>query len=53
MPAGMAHAKPETSEVQLNGTSELMDLLHIDVETDTVDPKPGREDLPCSVSAQW
>ncbi|XP_005751126.1 tRNA methyltransferase 10 homolog B [Pundamilia nyererei] len=48
MPAGMAHAKPETSEVQLNGTSELMDLLHIDVETDAVDPKPGREDLPCS-----
>lgn len=53
MPAGMAHAKPETSEAQLNGTSELMDLLHIDVETDAVDPKPGREDLPCSVSTQW
>ncbi|XP_039463826.1 tRNA methyltransferase 10 homolog B-like [Oreochromis aureus] len=25
-----------------------MDLLHIDVETDAVDPKPGREDLLCS-----
>ncbi|XP_047437748.1 tRNA methyltransferase 10 homolog B [Mugil cephalus] len=44
----MAHVQSEMCEMQLNGVPELMDLLHIDVEIDVVDGKPGREDAPCS-----
>ncbi|KAK2899909.1 tRNA methyltransferase 10 homolog B isoform X2 [Channa argus] len=35
-------------EIQLNGVSELMDLLQIDVDTDVAEDKPGREDALCS-----
>lgn len=38
----------EVSHVQLNGASELLDLLHIELEADVVEDKPGREDAPCS-----
>ncbi|XP_028284921.1 tRNA methyltransferase 10 homolog B [Parambassis ranga] len=44
----MAHSQPETCEMQLNGVSELIDLLCIDVETDAVEDRPGRDDAPCS-----
>uniref|UniRef100_A0A3Q1G4C5 tRNA methyltransferase 10 homolog B n=1 Tax=Acanthochromis polyacanthus TaxID=80966 RepID=A0A3Q1G4C5_9TELE len=40
----MAQNSPEMCEMQLNGVSELMDLLHIDVDADVVDDRPGRED---------
>ncbi|XP_059210919.1 tRNA methyltransferase 10 homolog B [Centropristis striata] len=38
----------EVSELQLNGASEEMDLLQIDVETDEVEDRPGREAAPFS-----
>ncbi|XP_026208258.1 tRNA methyltransferase 10 homolog B [Anabas testudineus] len=41
----MAHIPTDECEMQLNGVSEAMDLLHIDVETDLVKDKPGREDV--------
>ncbi|XP_029382239.1 tRNA methyltransferase 10 homolog B isoform X2 [Echeneis naucrates] len=37
----------EVSDMQINGVSEIMDLLHIDVESD-VEIKPHREDSLCS-----
>lgn len=37
-------------EVGLSEVSEMMDLLHIDVETDVVEDRPGRGDALCSVS---
>lgn len=43
----MAHIPYDMCEIQLNGVSEAMDLLHIDVEHDVVDVKPGR-DVPYS-----
>lgn len=46
----MAHIPTDECEMQLNGVSEAMDLLHIDVETDLVKDKPGREDVQYSVS---
>lgn len=49
--AKMADVPSEECDMQMNGVSEVMDLLHIDVETDVVDNKPGREDTMCSVSA--
>ncbi|XP_041634634.1 tRNA methyltransferase 10 homolog B [Cheilinus undulatus] len=36
------------SDVELNEISAEMDLLHIDVETDVVEDRPGREDAGCS-----
>ncbi|XP_041821098.1 tRNA methyltransferase 10 homolog B isoform X3 [Chelmon rostratus] len=39
----MAHVRADASEMQLNGVSEVMDLLQIDVETDEVENRPGRE----------
>ncbi|XP_054458015.1 tRNA methyltransferase 10 homolog B [Anoplopoma fimbria] len=33
---------------EMNGVSEGMDLLHIDVETDVVEDRPGREAAPIS-----
>ncbi|CAJ1085980.1 tRNA methyltransferase 10 homolog B isoform X1 [Xyrichtys novacula] len=44
----MAQMNSAEGELQLNGVSEEMDLLHIDVETDVVEDKPGREDAACS-----
>lgn len=46
----MAHIPSDMCEMQLNGVSEGMDLLHIEVETDVEKDKPGREDVLCSVS---
>lgn len=46
----MAHIHSDVCEVQLNGVSEVMDLLQIEVETDGVEDRPGREDAPYSVS---
>ncbi|KAM9717344.1 tRNA methyltransferase 10 homolog B [Menidia menidia] len=37
----------EAEDTQLNGVSELMELLHIEVEAD-VPGRPGRDDAPCS-----
>lgn len=37
-------------DLPLNGVSEDMDLLHIDVEAEVVDTKPGRDEALCSVS---
>ncbi|XP_028997824.2 tRNA methyltransferase 10 homolog B isoform X2 [Betta splendens] len=36
---------PQRSSWQLNGVSEVMDLLHIDVDIDMMKGKPGKEDL--------
>uniref|UniRef100_UPI0037E8D289 tRNA methyltransferase 10 homolog B n=1 Tax=Semicossyphus pulcher TaxID=241346 RepID=UPI0037E8D289 len=44
----MAHIHSDECEMQLNGVSEGMDLLQIDVETDEVEERPGREDAGCS-----
>ncbi|XP_019950931.1 tRNA methyltransferase 10 homolog B [Paralichthys olivaceus] len=44
----MAAVPSEVSHMQLNGASELMDLLHIDVEADVTEDRPGREDALCS-----
>lgn len=46
----MAHNRPDVCEMQLNGVSEAMDLLQIDVEADVVEGRPGRQDATCSVS---
>lgn len=46
----MAHVCSDLCEVQLTGVSEAMDLLQIDLDTDVVDDKPGREDAAYSVS---
>ncbi|XP_071315142.1 tRNA methyltransferase 10 homolog B [Trachinotus anak] len=40
----MARVTSEVSDMQMNGVSEVMDLLHIDVEADVMEDKPGRED---------
>lgn len=40
----MAHIHSDVCEMQLNGVSEGIDLLQIDVETDVVEDRPGRED---------
>lgn len=44
----MARPHSDVCETQLNGFSEAMDLLQIDVETDVVEDKPGREEAACS-----
>ncbi|XP_056225979.1 tRNA methyltransferase 10 homolog B isoform X1 [Seriola aureovittata] len=44
----MAHIPSEVCDMQMIGVSEGMDLLHIDVENDEVEDKPGREDALCS-----
>ncbi len=46
----MARIESEVCEVQLSGLPEAMDLLEIDVETDVVEEKQGREDATFSVS---
>lgn len=46
----MAHISSDEGEKQLNGVSEEMDLLQIDVETNVVEDRPGREAAPVSVS---
>lgn len=46
----MAHNGPDVCEIQLNGVSEAMDLLQIDVEADVVEGRPGKQDATCSVS---
>lgn len=46
----MAYSIIDECEKQLNVVSEAMDLLHIEVETDVVEDKPGREDAQYSVS---
>lgn len=48
----MAHIRPDAAEMQLEGVSEVMDLLQIDVGTDVAEDRPRREDTPCSVSWQ-
>lgn len=45
----MAHIPSEVCEIRLSGVSEAMDLLQIDVETDVMKDKPGKDDLLCSV----
>ncbi|XP_068584340.1 tRNA methyltransferase 10 homolog B [Cebidichthys violaceus] len=44
----MAHSGSDVCETPLNGVSEEMDLLRIDVETDVVEDRPGREAAPFS-----
>ncbi|XP_078131972.1 tRNA methyltransferase 10 homolog B [Sander vitreus] len=44
----MAHIGSDVCEMQLNGVSEVMDLLQIDVETDVVEDRAGREAAPFS-----
>ncbi|XP_075948350.1 tRNA methyltransferase 10 homolog B [Anarhichas minor] len=44
----MAHSGSDACETQLNGVSEEMDLLRIDVETDVLEDRPGREAAPFS-----
>ncbi|XP_028419463.1 tRNA methyltransferase 10 homolog B [Perca flavescens] len=44
----MAHIGSDVCEMQLNGVSEMMDLLQIDVETDVVEDRAGREAAPFS-----
>ncbi|AWO97555.1 putative tRNA methyltransferase 10 -like B [Scophthalmus maximus] len=44
----MAHVPSEVCDTQLNGVSEVMDLLRIEVEADVMEDKPGREDALCS-----
>ena len=46
----MAHTASDVCEMQLDGVSEVMDLLQIDVETDVVEDRPGGQDPSCSVS---
>lgn len=46
----MADIRPDVCEIQLNGVSELMELLQIDLETDVADDSPGKEDVARSVS---
>lgn len=46
----MAHTASAVCEMQLDGVSEVMGLLQIDVETDVVEDRPGGEDPACSVS---
>lgn len=46
----MAHSRPDVCGMQLNGVSEAMDLLQIDVEADVVEGRPGKQDATCSVS---
>ncbi|XP_030018284.1 tRNA methyltransferase 10 homolog B [Sphaeramia orbicularis] len=44
----MAQAHSEICEQQLNGVSEEIELLHIEVFTDEGQDRPGREDARCS-----
>lgn len=46
----MAHCQSDVCEVQLNGVSEAMDLLQIDVEAQVVEGRKGRQEATCSVS---
>ena len=46
----MTHISSDMCEMQLSGVSEVMDLLHIDIETDVVEDRPGRGDALYSVS---
>lgn len=46
----MAHISSDVCEMQLNGVSEVMDLLQIDVGTDEAEDRRGGEDAACSVS---
>lgn len=46
----MTHSPSDMCEMQTNGVSDMMDLLHIDVETDVVEDRPGRAEALCSVS---
>lgn len=45
----MAHIPTDECEKQLNGVSEAMELLLIEVETDVMEDKPGRGDAQYSV----
>lgn len=47
--AEMAHICSDVCEIQLNGVSEAIDLLQIDVGTDVKEDRPGRDDATCSV----
>ena len=51
LPTETEHIPPEMRESQLNAASELMDLLHIDVETEAEDGRTRRDDAPCSVGS--
>ncbi|MEQ2178255.1 hypothetical protein GOODEAATRI_012087 [Goodea atripinnis] len=42
---------PEMCETELDGVSELMDLLRMDLEADGEEGKAGRRDAACSVRA--
>lgn len=46
----MAQTCPDVSEMQLDGMAEGIDLLQIDVDTDVVEERAGRENAACSVS---
>lgn len=46
----MAQSRSDVCETELNGVSEVMDLLQIEVETDVAGDRPGREDAAYSVS---
>ncbi|XP_074518536.1 tRNA methyltransferase 10 homolog B isoform X1 [Halichoeres trimaculatus] len=44
----MAQGPSAVCELQLNGASEAMDLLQIDLEADVLEDRPEREDTGCS-----
>lgn len=46
----MADIRSDVCEMQLNGVSELMELLQIDVETDVAKDRPEKEGAARSVS---
>lgn len=46
----MAHCRSDLCDEQLNGVSEAMDLLQIDVEAYVVEGRKGRQEATCSVS---
>lgn len=45
----MANICSDVCEIQLNGVSEAIDLLQIDLEADVKEDRPGRDDATCSV----
>lgn len=47
----MAHRDADVCEMQLNGVSEELSLLLLDFDTDTMEERPGKGDVTCSVSS--
>lgn len=49
----MAHCETDVCEVQVNGVSEAMDLLQIDVEAQVTEGRKGSQAATCSVSCSF